>query len=66
VPCPCACATYNAHVAVDRSYPLVRAWLEQLARDELFEREHHTVFALYADRCAAVLNCLDGIFDLAV
>jgi hypothetical protein len=64
--CPCAAATYNAHVAVDRGYPLVRARLEQLAGDELLEREHHAVLAPYADRCAAVLHRLDCIFDLAV
>jgi hypothetical protein len=60
-----ACA-YNAHVPVYGCYPLVRAWLEQLAGDELLESEHHAVFALYANCCPAILDRLDCVFDLTV
>lgn len=57
---------YNAHVPVDGCYPLVRAGLEQLAGDELLKCQHHAVLAPYADCCAAVLDCLDCVFDLVV
>lgn len=60
-----SCGAYNAHIPVDGGYPLVGARLEQLAGDEFLESQHHTVLAPYADRCAAVLDCLDCIFDLA-
>jgi hypothetical protein len=56
----------DAHVAVDRCYPLVRACLEQLARDELLERQYDAVLAPDTDCCAAVLYRLDCIFDLRV
>lgn len=56
--------THNAEVSVHRSYPLVRLGLQQLAADELLERQNHAVFALDTDRCATVLYRLDRIFDL--
>jgi hypothetical protein len=61
-----ACCAYYAHVPVHRCYPLVRARLEQLAGDELLQRQHHAVLAPYADCCAAVLDGFDCIFDLEV
>ena len=55
---------HHADVAIYRCYPLVRAGLEQLAGDELLEREHYAVFASYAYCCAAILYRLDCVFDL--
>ena len=57
---------HNAHVAVHSCYPLVRAWLEELAADELLESEYDAILALNANRCATVLDRLDRVFDLEV
>jgi hypothetical protein len=61
-----ACAAYDAHVPVYGCYPLVRACLEQLARDELLQCQHDSILAPYADSCAAVLYRLDCILDLVL
>jgi len=54
----------DAHVPVDCCYPLVRACLQQLAGDELLERQDDAVLAPDTDCCAAVLYRLDCILDL--
>lgn len=58
--------TYNAQMPVDCRNALVGALLEQLGCDNLLRRQHDAVLAADADRGAAVLNCLYGIFDLEV
>jgi hypothetical protein len=57
---------YDAHITVYGCYPLVRAWLEELAADELLESEYDAILALNANRCATVLDRLDRVFDLEV
>lgn len=51
---------------VDCRNALVGALLEQLGCDNLLRRQHDAVLAADADRGAAILNCLHGIFDLKV
>lgn len=58
--------TYNAHMSIHSRNPLVCSRLQQLARNQLLDRKHHTVFAADSDRRVAVLNSLHGIFDLEV
>lgn len=53
-------------MSVNSRYPLVRIFLQQLAGDQLLQRKHHAVLAPYANRRAAVLNCLHCVFDLEV
>jgi hypothetical protein len=58
--------TYNAHIPVDRCYPLIRTGLEELAGDELLEGQYYAILAPYANRCAAVLDRLHCVLDLIV
>jgi hypothetical protein len=57
-------SAHNAHVAVDGRYPLVCSGLEQLAGDELLQRQYNTILAPDSDCCASVLDCLDCVFNL--
>lgn len=58
--------TYNAQVPVNCCDTLVCASLQQFGCDDLLDRQNDAVLAPNADRCAAILNCLHGIFDLEV
>lgn len=58
--------TYHAHVAVDRGDALVRTRFQQLRGNDLLDGEDNAVLAPDADGCAAILDCLDCVFDLEV
>lgn len=58
--------TYNAQVSIHSRNPLVCTRLQQLARNQLLDRKHHTVFAADSDSGVAVLDSLHGIFNLEV
>lgn len=58
--------TNDANIPVHGRYLLVGSRLEQLAADELFERQHNAVFAADTNGGATILDRLDGIFDLEV
>ena len=53
-------------MAINGGDPLVCARLQQLARDDLLDGQHHTVLASDADGCASVLDGFDGVFHLPV
>jgi hypothetical protein len=57
-------SAYDAHVPVDSCYSLVCSGLEQLAGDELLQRQYNAILAPDSDCCASVLDCLDCVFDL--
>jgi hypothetical protein len=57
-------ATYYTDVPVHSCYPLVCIRLQQLARDQLLQSKNHAVFASYANRRAAILYCLECVFNL--
>jgi len=57
---------YHADIPIHRRYPLVGVFLEQFARDELLQRQHHAVLASNPDRRAAVLDRFHGVLDLEV
>ena len=46
--------------------PLVCAGLQQFGCDDLLNRQDDAISATDADRCACILDCLDGVFDLEV
>lgn len=58
--------TYDSHVAVNGSNPLVGASFEQLRCHHLLECQHDSVFASDADRGAAILDSLHRVFDLEI
>lgn len=51
---------------IDGCDPLVCAWFQQLGCDDLLDCQDNAVFAPNADGCAAILDCLDGVFDLEI
>lgn len=51
---------------IDRRDALVGPMLEQLGCDHLLYSQHDAIFAADADRGAAILDRLDGVFDLEV
>jgi hypothetical protein len=55
---------YNANVSVNSCYPLIRARLQQLARDQFLNSKDNTIFASYTNRSPSILNGFDGVFDL--
>ena len=58
--------TYNAQMSIHSRNPLVCSRLQQLARNQLLDGEHHTIFAADSDGRVAILDGLHGIFDLEV
>ena len=58
--------TYHPEIPVHSSYPLIRILLQQLARDELLQRQHHAILTPYADCCTPILDSLHCVFDLEV
>jgi hypothetical protein len=59
-------STHHADIPVHRRYPLIRILLQQLARDQLLQRQDDTILTPDADGCAAVLHRLDCVLDLEV
>lgn len=53
-------------MSIDRGNAFVGFWLQQLGCDELLDGEDDTVLAADADGGTAILDGLDGIFDLEV
>jgi len=53
-------------MSINRRDALVGAMLEQLGCDHLLYSQDDAIFAADADRGAAVLDRLDGVFDLEV
>lgn len=58
--------THNTHMSVNSGNALVGVLLHELACDELLHCQNNTILASNADRSAAVLDSLGGIFDLEV
>lgn len=53
-------------MSIDRGDAFVGFWLQQLGCDELLDGEDDAVLAADSDGGAAILDSLDGIFDLKV
>lgn len=53
-------------MSIDGGDAFVGFWLQQLGCDELLDGEDDAVLAADADGGAAILDSLDGIFDLEV
>jgi len=66
MPTPCLGVqfAYNAHITVYRSYPFVRSRFEQLACNQLLQRQHNAIFAPYSYGGTAVLHRLECVLDL--
>jgi hypothetical protein len=58
--------TYCAHMSVNCSNAFVGSRLQQLARNDLLNRQNNTIFTPNANRGATVLYRLDCILDLEI
>lgn len=55
---------YHANISIHRRNSLVCPRFVQFTCDQLLQCEDNAIFTSYADRCASVLDRLDGIFYL--
>ncbi len=58
--------THDTNVAIHSRYPIVGTGLQELAGENFLDGQHHAITASDSNRRAAVLDCLDGVFDLEV